>query len=71
MGKNKCPVRYEDIVSLENICYAWRDFLPGKRSKHDVEKYAVHFIDNVVLLGDELASMSYRHGGYKDRKSVV
>jgi len=65
MGKNKCPVRYEDIVSLENICYAWRDFLPGKRSKHAVEKYAVHFIDNVVLLGDELASMSYRHGGYK------
>ncbi len=65
MGKNGCRVRYEDIISFENLCYAWREFLPGKRAKPDVEEFSVHFIDNVVSLTDEFTNMSYRHGGYK------
>ena len=30
----------EEIASAENLLEAWREFLPGKRAKHDVEGYS-------------------------------
>ncbi len=65
MSKNVCTVSYDDIISLENLCYAWRGFLPGKRTKPDVEEFSVRLMDNIVTLAEELADRTYLHGGYK------
>lgn len=56
---------YEDIISLENLFAAWEEFVPGKRSKKDVQEFAAHLADNIVQLHNDLANFTYRHGGYK------
>jgi RNA-directed DNA polymerase len=55
---------YDDIISVENLLLAWREFRRGKRSKPDVQEFERHLMDNLLLLHDELASGSYCHSGY-------
>lgn len=43
---------------------AWREFLPGKRAKQDVQEYSRHLIDSIVSLHEELQNGTYRHGPY-------
>lgn len=57
--------RYEDIISVDNLLSAWREFLSGKRGKPDVQVFALHLMDNILQLHTELANGTYRHGGYK------
>ena len=63
--KSKCDLVYNDIVSLENLYFAWSEFLVGKSSKPDVEEFSVRLMDNIAILAEELERMTYRHGGYK------
>lgn len=55
--------RYSDIISLENLFAAWRDFYIGKSQKNDVQVFMLHLIDNIVQLHDDLANQTYQHGG--------
>lgn len=55
---------YRQIISIENLLAAWREFLPGKRSREDVASFAAHLMDNLVVLHHDLTSKSYHHGGY-------
>src|SRR3989338_1107722 len=55
---------FEEIISLENLCGAWREFLIGKRSKNDVQTYAASLMDNIVSLHEDLASGRYEHSRY-------
>ncbi len=55
---------YSDLISLENLFAAWRDFSIGKSNKKDVQTYALHLIDNIVQLHNDLANHAYKHGGY-------
>jgi RNA-directed DNA polymerase len=55
---------FETIISVENLLSAWNEFLRGKRDKNDVQEYAVHLMDNILSLHDDLANHSYCHGGY-------
>lgn len=57
--------KFEDIISLENLLKAWTEFLRGKRHKKDVAAFSLHLMDNLILLHDELASHTYKHGGYQ------
>ncbi len=41
---------YEDIISVENLLAAWREFLRGKRSKRDVQEFQHNLMDNVLAL---------------------
>ncbi len=56
--------KFEDIISVENLLQAWREFLPGKRNKPDVQAFAANLIDNILELHDELVNKTYKHGGY-------
>lgn len=56
---------YEEIVSLENLLEAWKDFLNGKRSKKDVQKFSLHLMDNIFSLHNDLVNHTYSHGGYQ------
>lgn len=58
--------KFEDLVSLDNLLSAWREFLSGKRSKTDVQQFSVNLIENVLQLHEELVSGKYKHGPYHD-----
>lgn len=55
---------YNDIISVENLCAAWQEFICGKRNKPDVQTFARHLEDNIMNLHHDLAAKTYRHGGY-------
>lgn len=56
--------KFEDIASTENLLAAWEEFLPGKRSKRDVQAFQLRLMDNILALHGDLANGSYRHGNY-------
>lgn len=56
---------YEDIISLENLCLAWEEFIVGKKKKADVVEFSRNLMDHIVELHEELVNRKYRHGGYK------
>ncbi|MBI2642410.1 MAG: group II intron reverse transcriptase domain-containing protein [Candidatus Wildermuthbacteria bacterium] len=56
---------FEDIISVENLLEAWREFVKGKRNKQDVQEFALRLMDNILQLHHDLANHTYQHGGYK------
>lgn len=56
---------YEDIISVENLLEAWREFARGKRTKGDVQEFSLRPMDNLLELHTDLRNRTYRHGGYQ------
>lgn len=62
---------YEDIISVENLLAAWREFVRGKRKKRDVQEFQYKLMDNILALhrdlkyGHGVSIFRYKHGGYK------
>jgi len=65
LGKIKLAHTFEEIISLENLFLAWREFLVGKKKKKDVQEFSRNLADNILALHEDLANKTYRHGGYK------
>ncbi len=55
---------FEEIISVENLLEAWREFLNGKRNKLDVQEFSMRLMDNIFALRACLVNRTYRHGGY-------
>lgn len=55
---------YEDIISVENLLAAWREFVRGKRKKADVREFQYKLMDTILDLHRDLAAGTYKHGGY-------
>lgn len=49
---------------MGNLLAAWREFLRGKRKKHDVQEFGHKLMDNVLQLHRELKDKTYTHGPY-------
>lgn len=56
---------YNDIISLENLCLAWQEFVVGKKFKKDVLIFERNLMDNIVELHYDLVNKIYCHGGYE------
>ena len=56
---------YNDIISVENLCHAWSEFVRGKASKSDVVEFSTNLGSHLISLHEELAYHIYRHGGYQ------
>ncbi len=56
---------YNDIICLDNLFLAWREFIDGKKNKKDVQEFSRNLFDNILSLHNYLASGSYRHGEYQ------
>jgi retron-type reverse transcriptase len=56
---------YNDIVCLENLLLAWKEFLNGKRNKKDVREFSMRLMDNIFSLHCDLVNHTYKHGGYQ------
>lgn len=55
---------FDQIVSLSNLFFAWREFRRGKRGRKDVQEFERHLEDSVFALHDVLTTGRYRHGAY-------
>jgi len=62
--KSQLQKIYQDLISLENLLAAWGEFVCGKRGKKDVQEFALNLSDNLVSLQEDLANLSFAHGGY-------
>ncbi len=56
---------YDDIICLENLLEAWKEFAKGKRSKQDVQILQMYLMDNIFVLHDELLHHTYKHSHYQ------
>ncbi|MDP2587788.1 MAG: reverse transcriptase/maturase family protein [bacterium] len=63
--KKQFTLSYKELISLENLLEAWREFLVGKQSRTDTQEYALALMQNIQALNQDLSSSSYRHGGYR------
>lgn len=62
----KCSMSYGDVVTFPKILEAWNDFVSGKRKREDVNEFATHLMDNLLVLFDELKNNTYFHGLYEE-----
>lgn len=63
--KKRFSHRYEEVISVENLLAAWREFVVGKQTKADVRVFSCRLLDNIIELHIDLAQHTYRHGGYQ------
>lgn len=59
-----CCVSFEEVISVENLCAAWEEFIRGKRKKKDVQEFGFRLGDEIVALHEELQVGTYKHGPY-------
>lgn len=63
-GRIQFSHTYEDIISIENLLGAWREFIAGKRKKTDVQIFQRNLMDNLYELHEDLKNGNYHHGPY-------
>ncbi len=64
MRKTRLVHPYEDIISIENLLAAWKEFVRGKRGKPDVQQFQLRLMENILTLHRDLKEGSYYHGSY-------
>ncbi|HRZ95906.1 MAG TPA: reverse transcriptase/maturase family protein [Candidatus Moranbacteria bacterium] len=57
--------KFEDIISLENLLEAWKEFICGKKNKKDVQEFSMRLMDNIFSLHRDITNHTYSHGGYQ------
>jgi len=63
--KIKLSHKFEDIISLENLLEAWKEFLVGKRSRKDVQVFEASLMNNIFSLHYDLLYHRYQPGAYE------
>lgn len=56
---------YDDIISLENLLKAWKEFRVGKRKRTDVQEFERNLMSNIISLHHDFVARTYHHGGYE------
>ena len=63
-GLGSWSLAYEDIISVENLLDAWREFVKGKRKRKDVQEFERYLMQNILTLHRKFVAGTYQHGGY-------
>ena len=58
-------IMFEDIISFENLCIAWQEFVRGKRQRKDAAEFSLNLADNLYVLHDDLKNKRYAHSPYQ------
>lgn len=64
MGRIQFSHKYEDIISVENLLGAWKEFVDCKRCKIDVSEFTHDLLANIFELHRNLLDRTYCHGEY-------
>jgi RNA-directed DNA polymerase len=59
---------YKDIISLENLLLAWKEFRRGKRSRKDAQEFERNLMDHIISLHNDLTARTYVHDSYQHFK---
>ena len=65
MGRAQFFHTYDEIISVENLVEAWREFEGGKRGRADIQQFERHLMSNILALNGRLAARTYQHSGYE------
>lgn len=57
--------KFEDIISIDNLLLAWKEFRKGKKSKSDVQEFELRLMDNIINLHNDLFNFTYKHQNYQ------
>jgi hypothetical protein len=63
--KKVFDIKYEEIISLENLLLAWREFKRGKSKKKDVQEFEFKLMENLLSLHKDLKDKTYSHSTYE------
>lgn len=55
---------YDDIISVQNLLEAWREFRVGKTKRSDVQIFEMSLMRNIITLHQDLISKIYSHSAY-------
>jgi RNA-directed DNA polymerase len=59
-------LKFDDLITIENLFQAWNEFKKEKRNKKDVQIFERYLEDNLFALYTELKRKTYRHGTYQE-----
>ncbi len=62
-GHNSCD--FCDVISIENIFAAWKEFSKGKKSNKDVAEFNLRLEENLFILHEDLVNGRFRLDPYK------
>ena len=57
---------YYEIISVDNLLEAWREFVKGKKKKNDVQLFSISLMENIFRLNTDLMDYTYKHSGYQE-----
>lgn len=57
-------VRYESIITAENLLLVWKKFQRGKKQRRDVSYFQLRLVDHLLALERDLLEKRYVHGLY-------
>jgi retron-type reverse transcriptase len=60
-----CTHTYNDIISLENLLFAWKEFIKGKKRRKDVQEFERNLMHNIITLHNSLTQKTYKHSTYE------
>lgn len=61
-------MEYKDIISIDNLLIAWKEFVKGKKYKKDVAEFSLRLNDNIFDLHQDLVERNYKHSSYENFK---
>jgi len=64
MNRIQFAHNYNDIISIENLLLAWKEFLKGKRGRKDVQEFERNLMSNIISLNKDLLQKRYKHSDY-------
>ena len=65
MSRIQLSHTYDDIISLENLLLAWKEFVVGKRQRKDVQEFERNLMGNIISLHNDLKNKAYKHSEYE------
>lgn len=63
--KKLLNIEYNDIISIENLLEAWKEFINGKKNRKDVQEFERNLMSNIISLHKDLANKTYKHSAYE------
>jgi retron-type reverse transcriptase len=64
VSRKICIHKYDNIISIENLLLAWKEFIRGKKNKKDVQDFQLKLMDNILDLHNKLKNREYKHNKY-------
>src|SRR3989344_8822437 len=65
MGRIQFSHKYEEVISVENLLEAWKEFKRGKGKREGVQRFQLRLMEHILALHADLRNRTYRHGTYK------